>query len=117
MSAEVNISLSIVVFNLACLAVAAQDSRGNSQSPSAFPDALDPAEERSLQATPMRAPVRLGVVTPLGEALVLEEFRGDESLSSLFRFELELLAPNDEPVPFEAILGQDMVVTVELPGG
>ncbi len=55
----------------------------------------------------------IGITTPLGkDALLLEEFYGTEGLSRLFRFDLALLAPADEVVAFDKILGQ--AVTVRL---
>jgi type VI secretion system secreted protein VgrG len=53
------------------------------------------------------------VTTPLGpDALLLVGLSGQEGLSRLFEFRLEVLAENETPVPFEQLLGQK--VTVEL---
>jgi type VI secretion system secreted protein VgrG len=45
--------------------------------------------------------------TPLGQdTLMLSGFSGTESISELFRFELEILADNTTTVPFDQLLGQ-----------
>jgi type VI secretion system secreted protein VgrG len=55
------------------------------------------------------------VTTPLRKgALLLVGFAGHEGLSQLFQFNLDLVAPNNEDVPFEAILGQPVVVGLVL---
>ena len=49
----------------------------------------------------------LYLTTPLGaDKLLLEGFRGNESLSQLFRFELDLLAENSVTVDFDKLIGQ-----------
>src|SRR5579872_801563 len=49
----------------------------------------------------------LYIKTPLGpDDLLLASFAGEEGLSRLFHFELELLAENKTNVPFEDLLGQ-----------
>jgi type VI secretion system secreted protein VgrG len=63
-------------------------------------------------------PPLLSVATPLGEdVFLLKGFRGEESISSLYSFRLDLVAPSDREIPFDAILGKDVRVTVMLPGG
>src|SRR4051812_8957721 len=48
----------------------------------------------------------MSVTTPLGaDALLLEGFSGNESISGLFRFELELLAESATTVGFDQVLG------------
>ena len=60
----------------------------------------------------------LSVATPLAtDALLLQKFTGEEFVSQLFRFELDLLADANNPVSFEAILGQSVTVTLMMPGG
>lgn len=60
----------------------------------------------------------MAVFTPLGpDALLLTAFRGREAISELFRFELEVAAELDAPVPFEALLGKPIGVSLRLPGG
>jgi type VI secretion system secreted protein VgrG len=55
----------------------------------------------------------LSVTTPLGkDALLLVGFTGQEALSRLFNFHLDLLAENAKDVAFDKLLGQP--VTVEL---
>ena len=52
------------------------------------------------------------VTTPLGtDVLLLERFSGEEAISKLFRFELELLAESTSTVTFDQILGQGVTVT------
>jgi len=55
----------------------------------------------------------LSITTPLGkDVLLLAGFKGQEAMSQMFRFQVELLANLDANVAFDAILGQG--VTVEL---
>src|SRR5262245_22930552 len=69
-------------------------------------------------ATYSQANRPLAVTTPLGkDALLLWNFTGHEGLSKLFRFHLDLIAPNGKAVPFEQLLGQPVTVSLELPGG
>jgi type VI secretion system secreted protein VgrG len=78
------------------------------------------AQIRYLRYAPLEVPdpVRLSVSTPLGtDALLLEAFRGRESISSLFSFQLDLVASTEQEVRFEALLGKDILVTLALPGG
>ena len=58
------------------------------------------------------------VTTPLGpDDLLLEGFSGVESLSSLFRFRLELLAEPSTEIAFDKLLGQPVAVALEMPDG
>src|SRR6185295_17674397 len=66
----------------------------------------------------------LEVFTPLGkDFLLLDKFRGEEGLSELFRFELDLLHeeqwPGDDPTIVDAteLLGKPMGFTVAQPDG
>jgi type VI secretion system secreted protein VgrG len=60
----------------------------------------------------------LAVSTPLGtDVLLLRQFTGTESLSRLFRFELDMLAQSATDIAFDQILGQSVTVTVNLPDG
>ncbi len=57
----------------------------------------------------------LKLTTPLGEdVLLLESFNGVESISGLFRFELELLAeyPSLSTIEFDKILGKSVTITL-----
>lgn len=64
----------------------------------------------SKAQAPPRAGV-IGVSTPLGsDAFVLEQFEGEEAVSRLFRFQLELVAENAVDVPFDALLGEEVSV-------
>src|SRR4051794_23048924 len=60
----------------------------------------------------------IAVTTPLGkDVLLLEGFSGTEELSRPFRFELEMLAERATKIDFDKLLGQQVTVTVLLPGG
>ncbi len=55
----------------------------------------------------------MAVMTALGkDALLLERFTGSESLSELFTYKLELLAPPGKTVNFGAVVGQPATVTL-----
>src|SRR5262245_44509158 len=56
------------------------------------------------------------VSTPLGaDKLLLVGFRGQEGMSQLYEFQLDLIAENETDVPFEKLLGQPILVELELP--
>jgi len=60
----------------------------------------------------------LTVTTPLGkDDLLLIGFNGQEAISQLFEFQLELIAENDTVIPFEKLLGQKVTIHVAMPGG
>jgi type VI secretion system secreted protein VgrG len=60
----------------------------------------------------------LQVTTPLGEeALVVTGFRGTESISRLFSFELDLIAENSTTVDFSQLVGKSITLAVATPGG
>lgn len=60
----------------------------------------------------------LAVRTPLGpDALLLVALNGQEALSQPFHYDLELLAENHTPIPFEGILGKGVTVELLLPSG
>jgi type VI secretion system secreted protein VgrG len=57
------------------------------------------------------------VTTPLGkDALFLVGFSGNEAISQLFSFQLDLLAENGKNIPFDQVLGQKVTVSLLLPG-
>ena len=59
----------------------------------------------------------MAVNTPLGtDALLLTGFTGQEAISQLFNFQLDLLAENSQDVAFDRLLGQKAVVRLSLPG-
>jgi type VI secretion system secreted protein VgrG len=59
----------------------------------------------------------MAVHTPLApDKLLLVGFTGQEALSQLFTFQLDLLAENKDDIPFDQLLGQPMTVDLELPG-
>ncbi len=73
--------------------------------------ALEP--ETSGPARVLLPAQRISLSTPLGEDVFLVEgFNGKEGLSQLFSFQLDLLAPNDRDVPFEALIGEAMLITM-----
>lgn len=60
----------------------------------------------------------LAVKTPLGpDKLLLVGFAGNEGLSQLFSFELDLIAENTTNVAFDKLLGQGITVELELASG
>jgi type VI secretion system secreted protein VgrG len=69
-------------------------------------------------ATYLQAEKPLIVTTPLGpDVLVITKFRGRESISQLFSFELELLAERGTDIHFEKILGESVTVEMRLLNG
>ena len=59
----------------------------------------------------------IAVDTPLGtDRLLLRSFTGTESISRLFRFELDLLSEDFE-IDFDKIMGQRITVRVKLADG
>ena len=66
----------------------------------------------------VEGPARLSLVTPVGEGLLrLVGFRGTEAISELFSFELDMIAPGGQAIPFDGILGKELRVGVTQPGG
>jgi type VI secretion system secreted protein VgrG len=60
---------------------------------------------------------RIGVATPLGkDVLLLSSFQGEEGISRLFRFDLELLSEN-ESIDFDAMVGKNVTVSITLADG
>ena len=60
----------------------------------------------------------MSVSSPLGsDVLLLQQFSGDEFVSRLFRFQLELLAESSTEIAFDKILGQSVTVTLRMPDG
>ena len=59
----------------------------------------------------------LTINTPLGkDALLLRAFRGEEQLSALFEFELDLASENPS-IQYESIIGQNVTIAVTLADG
>src|SRR5437016_1169254 len=50
------------------------------------------------------------------DTLLLVGFTGDEGISTLFHYHLDVLVENPAQVPFERILGKSVTVELELPG-
>ena len=60
----------------------------------------------------------LTVTSPLGkDDLLLVGFSGQEAISHLFTFQLDLLAENSTEVPFEKLLGQSITVNLTVADG
>ncbi len=67
-------------------------------------------------ATYIQADRPLAVTTPLGkDALLLVGFTGQEAVSQLFSFQLDLMAENRQDVAFDKLLGQKITVSLTLP--
>ena len=60
----------------------------------------------------------LQLTTPLGkDALLMRKFTGRESISELFHFEFDCVAEHQTDVPFEALLGQKVTLTISRESG
>lgn len=60
----------------------------------------------------------LKITTPLGkDVLLLQGFSGQEAISSMFQFHLDLLAENQRTIAFDSLLGQKVGVSLMLPAG
>ena len=60
----------------------------------------------------------LAVSTPLGkDVLLLQEIAGQEGISRLFSYDLNLLAYDNDSISFQDIVGQKLTVTLHLPDG
>jgi type VI secretion system secreted protein VgrG len=58
------------------------------------------------------------IVTPLGkDALLLTSFRGQESLSNLFAFHVEMIADSKKDIAFDKILGQKVTIRLNMQTG
>src|ERR1700687_437954 len=59
----------------------------------------------------------LQVTTPLGaDKLLVTGFRGSEALSSLFFFEMDLIAENSTQIDFSKLVGKEITLKVATPG-
>jgi type VI secretion system secreted protein VgrG len=57
------------------------------------------------------------LTTPLGpDKFILKSFQGEEQISGLFHYRLELLS-QDDSVDFSQIVGKKITITTQLPGG
>lgn len=66
---------------------------------------------------PTQATRHIAIDTPLGEdVLLLRSFSAHEEVSRLFEFDLELLS-EDYEINFDDIIGQNVTISMELPGG
>jgi type VI secretion system secreted protein VgrG len=60
----------------------------------------------------------MAVTTPLGaDKLLLLSFTGQEAISRLFDFQLDLTAENEVDVAFDKLLGQKITTRLDLPDG
>lgn len=68
-------------------------------------------------AKPTQAPRHIAIETPLGEdVLLLQSFSGQEEISRLFQFDLQLLS-EDYSINFDDIIGQNVTIRLDLPDG
>jgi type VI secretion system secreted protein VgrG len=59
----------------------------------------------------------LQVTTPLGnDKLLITGFRGSESISNLFFFEMDLIAENSTAVDFSKLVGKEITLKIATPG-
>jgi type VI secretion system secreted protein VgrG len=59
----------------------------------------------------------LQVKTPLGDdKLLVTGFRGNEALSSLFFFEMDLIAENSTEIDFSKLVGKEITLKISTPG-
>ncbi len=57
------------------------------------------------------------LTTPLGaDKFILKSFQGEERISGLFHYHLELLS-QDSAIDFTQIVGKNITITIQLPGG
>ena len=69
-------------------------------------------------STSIQAGRSMSVATPLGQdALLLLGFNGEEGLSQLFRFDLDLAAEEPDQIQFATVLGRRVTVRLSLPAG
>ncbi len=60
----------------------------------------------------------LAIDTPLGkDVLLLQEITGYEGISRLFSYDLDLLAYDNDSISFSDIVGQKVLITLQLPDG
>src|SRR5947207_14871638 len=57
------------------------------------------------------------LTTPLGaDKFILKSFQGEEQISGLFHYRLELLS-QDDAIDFTQIVGKNITITMAFPGG
>jgi type VI secretion system secreted protein VgrG len=71
----------------------------------------------STQITQTNRPLAVKVQGLDPDTLLLVGFSGEEAISELFRYRLDLVAENPAQIPFENLLGCSITVELELPGG
>jgi type VI secretion system secreted protein VgrG len=60
----------------------------------------------------------LAIDTPLGkDVLLLQGLAGNEGISRLFSYELDILAYNNDSISFKDIVGQKVTIRIQLPDG
>ena len=58
------------------------------------------------------------IVTPAGkDVLLIRGFTGEETISTPFKFTVDLFAENHQNISFDSVLGQKATIVVRLPGG
>jgi type VI secretion system secreted protein VgrG len=72
--------------------------------------------EVNSMATYTQAHRPIAIETPLGkDVLLLTGIRGQEAISQLFNFQVDLLAESKNEIRFDRIIGEDVTVELELP--
>jgi type VI secretion system secreted protein VgrG len=66
--------------------------------------------------TQVNRPLAVKVQGLDADALLLVGFTGEEAISQLFRYRLDVVAENPARIPFEKLLGRSVTVELELPG-
>ena len=69
------------------------------------------------QYTQQSSPMRFKAESLGDDDLLITRLTGSEALSELYSFQLELLAPLDNPANFEDVLGQSASVAIAVDGG
>ena len=60
----------------------------------------------------------ISITTPLGDdVLLLQKFTGQEGISKLFNFQLELASEKSPPLSLESLIGQNVTVNMMLADG
>src|SRR5882724_7437611 len=76
------------------------------------------SQHNKAMATYTQSERPLEITTPLGkDVLLLTRFKGHETISRLFHFELEMLAGAKTEIKFDQILGQAVTFRVDLTNG
>jgi type VI secretion system secreted protein VgrG len=69
------------------------------------------------QYTQANSPLRFKAESLGDDDLLITRFEGTEAISQLYSFNLELIAPLDQPIDFADVLGQAAIVAIDVFGG